>query len=79
MKVQVISNNGALYEGASYAEVIRMMKLDSFTVPATKGEYMAETAKRCAIFNGKEIEYGTPKEFLQELKRVGAIRDLVVK
>jgi hypothetical protein len=79
MTVKVLSNDGALYEGKSYAEVVRMMKLDSFVQHPSKQEYMAETARRCVIFSGKEIRYNGPKEFLQELQRIQAIQKVWVE
>lgn len=74
MTVKVLSNDGALYEGKSYAEVVRMMKLDSYLIPATKREYMNKTAERCVVYHGEPIQYETAQEFLHELERVGAIR-----
>jgi hypothetical protein len=61
MTVKVLSNDGALYEGKSYAEVVRMMKLDSFVHHPSKQEYMSETARRCVIFRGKEIRFNGPQ------------------
>lgn len=79
MTVKVLSNDGALYEGKSYVEVVRMMKLDSFVQHPSKQEYMAETARRCVIFSGQEITFSGPKEFLQELQRIGSIQKVWVE
>lgn len=74
MVVNVVLNDGARYAGETYVDVVRMMKLDSYLIPATKREYMNKTAERCVVYHGEPIQYETAQEFLHELERVGAIR-----
>lgn len=76
--VKIVLKDGALFEGASAAEVIAQLKLDDWTAHSSGHAYKRNMARRVKNFHGERISYSTDEEFLQELNRVGFIKFLLL-
>lgn len=71
--IKVIMEDNIRFEADSYEELVASMKLEMW-LPQSKEDYMAGVAKRCEVWDGSKIEYGTAEEFIQELRRFGVIK-----
>lgn len=71
--IKVVGKGQETYISRNWDDIVRQMKLDSYTVLKTINGYMKKVTKRQEIFNGQKIEYTDSKSFLYELMRTGEI------
>ena len=73
------TEDGAVFEGETFEDLVTAMKLDMWVVPRTREEYMEGVARRSEIFNGERINYYDEQTFILELVRIGVITSLVIE
>jgi hypothetical protein len=64
------------FEAADFDDLVRAMKLDQWMPPKTPNEYMTQVAKRSVVWCGEDISFSNAREFIRELRRIGAITKL---
>ena len=73
------TEDGAVFEGETFEDLVTAMKLDMWIVPRTREEYMEGVARRSEIFSGERINYHDEQTFILELVRIGVITSLVIE
>lgn len=71
----VTVENGKQFKGETYSKVVKEMARSTW-FEQNKLQYMEGVAHRCRVWDGSEIKYTTPKEFIYELLRVGVLVDV---
>lgn len=75
--IKVILKNGERYIGNNEQDIIMQLKLEDWTTYPNVTKYKENIKRRIAVFDGQRIEHGTDREFLNELKRVGFIKEII--
>lgn len=76
--ITIILTDGTKYVGKDAHEIIQQMKLEDWTVHETVDDYKANMNRRTMNFLGRSLTYSTDEEFLQELKRIGFIGNILL-
>lgn len=74
--MKITLTEGGIYEGKDERDIILQLKLEDWTSYQNPKEYKKNISRRVKIFNGKEIKYATDADFINELQRVGFIKDI---
>ena len=74
--IKITLQNGEIYKGKDYKEIIMQLKLEDWTDYNNPNEYKSNIKRRVKIFKGEEIEYNNDKEFIEELQRVKFIKEI---
>jgi hypothetical protein len=74
--IKVILKDGSIYIGEDVRDIIVQLKLEDWTSYNNPEEYQKNIARRVENFNGSKITYHSEDEFLQELKRIGFIKQI---
>jgi len=67
---------GGTYIGQDERDIIVQLKLEDWTRYDNVEAYKNNIARRVMIFKNEQISYSNDKEFLQELERIGFIKEL---
>ena len=67
---------GGTYIGQDERDIIVQLKLEDWTRYDNVEAYKNNIARRVKIFKNEQISYSNDKEFLQELERIGFIKEL---
>lgn len=67
---------GGTYIGQDARDIIIQLKLEDWTRYDNVESYQKNIARRVMIFKNEQIQFSNDMEFLQELKRIGFIKEL---
>lgn len=76
MKI-VLEKTSLPIEGKDAHDIILQLKLSDWTRHASRDDYKKNMVRRVSIFHGELITYTTDEEFLQELNRIGFIKEII--
>jgi hypothetical protein len=74
IKIELVE--GGTYIGQDERDIIVQLKLEDWTRYDNVEAYKNNIARRVMIFKNEQISYSNDKEFLQELERIGFIKEL---
>lgn len=78
--IKVYCADGAVFEGKTAKDVVDKMRLDIWgEAPGTNDEYMEQVARRAKIWDGWGIRYNNEEDFLSEMLRMGALKNMVIE
>lgn len=75
--IKIILEWGQVYTGTSEKDLIHQLQLEDWTEYPHVEEYKWNIKRRIRNFSGEEISYSNDREFLEELQRVGFIREII--
>jgi len=67
---------GGTYIGQDARDIIVQLKLEDWTRYDNVEAYKNNIARRVMVFKNEQIQFSNDMEFLQELKRIGFIKEL---
>lgn len=67
---------GGTYIGQDARDIIVQLKLEDWTRYDNVEAYKNNIARRVMVFKNEKIQFSNDDEFLQELKRIGFIKEL---
>lgn len=76
--ITITIENGKQFKGRSYSKVVSAMARSTW-FKENKIQYMEGVAHRCKVWDGSEIKYRNPKEFIYELRRVGVVVNISIE
>lgn len=76
--IKIILKDGTEYIGQDAKDIIVQLKLEDWTSYNNVQEYQNNISRRVEIFNGAKIKYSNENEFLEELKRTGFIKEILI-
>lgn len=77
--INIILQDNSNYKGIDERDIIMQLKLEDWTTYNNVDEYQENIKRRVKNFNGQEIKYANDKEFLEELNRIGFIKEIQIK
>lgn len=77
MKIVIELMDGDRFTDTSYEGIVKQLKLEDWTNYQSPTDYKDNIARRVRIFNGHRLKYSNDKEFLEELYRIGFIKNIV--
>ncbi len=77
--INIILQDNSNYKGIDERDIIMQLKLEDWTSYNNVDEYQENIKRRVKNFNGQEIKYANDKEFLEELNRIGFIKEIQIK
>lgn len=74
--IKVELSGGGLYIAQEASEIVMQLKLEDWTHYSSVTDYQKNIQRRVEIFNGAQISYSNDLEFLNELQRIGFIKNI---
>ena len=76
-RITVITNDGEVFTGESWAAILRQFKVMNFSEPADLEELMANISHRYEVMSGNQFPTGgggTYEDFGMELQKIGFLK-----
>lgn len=67
------TESGEVLEAASLRQLAEVLWQTKWIPEATLEEWMRESARRCAIYDGSVVRVTTPEEHVEDLIRLGVV------
>ena len=75
--IKVTLQDGETYYGDTYEDIILGLKTSDWTKYEDKEQYKRNINRRATIFTGVPLSYNDDKSFIEELKRIGFITEII--